>query len=92
MRYADGVLSISKNWTRNRRLYSNLFLAEQSQNGQYFQRRQANAALTAAVRPFGALATPFTEANPWAVRLKCVLGYAHAQPAGLLGSEDSISM
>jgi hypothetical protein len=32
-------------------------LAERSQNGQYFQRRGLNAALTAAVRPFDALAT-----------------------------------
>jgi antitoxin VapB len=33
------------------------FLADRSQNGQYFQRRSLNAALTAAARPFDALVT-----------------------------------
>src|SRR5262249_9935316 len=60
-----------KNWTRNLRLYPNLFLAERSQNGQYFQRRQAKRSPDCRRPAVWHVGDPFTEANPWAVRLKC---------------------
>jgi len=73
-------------------------LAERSQNGQYFQRRQAKRSPDCRRPAVWRVGDPFTEANLWAVRLKCawvaliLLGYAHALPTGLLGSEDNISM
>ena len=56
MRYADERPRLQKLDVQSKIVLQSI-LAERSQNGQYFQRRSLNAALTAAVRPFDALAT-----------------------------------